>query len=92
MCAHVTESLAYGEGYGLPDFFPRLDKSVAITPEVLILTVHRNAHGEHYTILMPSPLSGLSNLGCSLDMGTCESFPGNPKGSPVGNPALNTVS
>lgn len=91
MCAHIRESLAYTQVTGLPDFFLGLEESVGITPEVLNLTAHGNPR-EHHTLPLPGALPICYDLGCSLEAGTFENSPGDPKGSKVGNSALNTVS
>lgn len=91
MCAHVRESLAYRQVSRLPNFFLGLEESVGITPKVLNLTAHGNP-GEHHTLPLPSALPIYYDLGCSLEAGTFENSPGDPKGTQVGNSALNTVS
>lgn len=89
LCAHMAESLAYRQGCGLPGFPPGLDEPLETTAEVLTpLCVGVPLGTLKVTTAQHPPR--LSGLGCSLDTGTCERFPGDPKGSQVGNPTLNT--
>lgn len=55
LCAHVAESLACRQGFGLPGFLPALDKLLEITAEVLNPTVRGRPSGDVKGHYCPAP-------------------------------------